>query len=89
MTTSAKRKKAYLISNIEEYGKLVAFCIENDINVWRTYWNEREKGDRCFNIDWVEKRCYYSSTLYYETEGYEIVIPKFHLNKLGEYELEA
>lgn len=31
------KKVAFIISNIEEYGKLIAFCIENDICVFRTY----------------------------------------------------
>lgn len=79
-------KKAFLITNIEEYGKLISFCIENDISVWRTYWDEREKGDRCYNIDWKEKRCYYSSRRYYENNGYEIVSPTFQLNEYGTYE---
>ena len=37
-------KKAYLLISIEEYGKFIAYCIENDISVFRTYWNEREKA---------------------------------------------
>lgn len=78
-------KKAFLITNIEEYGKLISFCINNDICVFRTYWNEQEKGDRCYNIDWKEKRCYYSSRRYYENNGYEIVSPTFQLNEYGEY----
>lgn len=49
------KKVAFIISNIEEYGKLIAFCIRNDICVFRTYWDEREKGDRCYSIDWKEK----------------------------------
>lgn len=81
-------KKAYLITNIEEYGKFISFCINKDILVWRTYWDEREKGDRCYAIDWKEKRCYYSSRLYYENNGYEIVVPTFILNTYGDkYEL--
>lgn len=36
-------KKAYLLMSIEEYGKFIAYCIENDITVFRTYWDEREK----------------------------------------------
>ncbi len=80
-------KKAYLITNIEEYGKFVSFCIENDVNVWRTYWDEREKGDRCYNIDWQEKRCYYSSRRYYEENGYEVITPTFHLDKYGNYKM--
>lgn len=80
-------RTAYLISNIEEYGKLIAFCIDNDISVFRTYWDEREKRNRCFNIDWENKRCYYSSEQYYLNEGYEIKTPKFELNEYGEWKL--
>lgn len=81
-------KKAYLITNIEEYGKFISFCINKDILVWRTYWDEQEKGDRCYAIDWKEKRCYYSSRLYYENNGYEIIVPTFTLNTYGDnYEL--
>ena len=79
-------KRAYLITNIEEYGKLISFCINKDICVFRTYWNEREKGDRCFVIDWQEKKCFYSSRLYYENNGYEIVNPIFQLDEYGKYE---
>ena len=81
-------KVAYLIENIEEYGKLVSFCIENDIVVWRTYWDEREKGDRCFEIEWKEKRCYYSSKDFYRRKGYEIIKPKFYLDEYGTYKIE-
>lgn len=80
-------KKAFLITNIEEYGKLISFCIKNDICVFRTYWDEREKGDRCYNIDWKEKRCYYSSERYYENNGYEIVSPTFQLDEYGNYKV--
>ena len=82
------KKIVLLISNVEEYGKLMSFCINNDINVWRTYWNEREKGDRCYNIDWKEKRCYYGSKRYYINEGYEIVKPKFFIDDFGDYKFE-
>ena len=82
-------EKAYLISSIEEYGKFLSFCIENDIAVWRTYWDEREKGDRCYNIDWKNRRCYYSSRRYYESEGYKIVTPNFSLDKYGKYKIES
>lgn len=80
-------KRAFLITNIEEYGKLISFCIENDVSVWRTYWDEREKGDRCYKIDWQQKRCYYCSRRYYENEGYEIVTPTFLLGKYGKYKI--
>lgn len=78
-------KVAYLIANIEDYGKLMAFCIKHDICVFRTYWDEREKGKRCYSIDWVEKRCYYSSIQYFKNNGYEIVSPTFCLDEYGNY----
>lgn len=80
-------KKAYLIADIEEYGKLVSLCVENDISVWRLYWDEREKGDRCYEINWQEKRCYYSSRKYYENEGYKIIAPIFNVDKFGRYKI--
>lgn len=82
-------KKAYLISNIEEYGKLISFCIKHDITVWRTYWDEREKENRCYQIDWKQKRCYYSSRKFYENENYEIVVPIFCLDNYGNYIIKA
>ena len=78
-------KKAYLIENIEEYGKLISYCIQHDINVFRTYWDEREKTDRCYAIDWQERRCYYASRKYYKENGYEIVVPEFQLTQYGKY----
>ena len=75
--------KAFLISNIEEYGKLISYCINHDITVWRTYWDEKEKGDRCYVIDWGNGRCFYSSKKYWEDNGYEIVIPEFVLDEYG------
>lgn len=80
-------KTVYLISSIEEYGKLIAFCIYNDISVFRTYWDEREKGNICFNIDWQDKRCYYSSKQFYSSMGYEIKSPIFEVDEYGKYKL--
>ena len=80
-------KTAYLISNIEEYGKLLSFLVNNDIDVFRLYWNEREKGDRCYHIDWQEKRCYYAAQKFYVDNGYEIIKPNFVCNQYGNYEL--
>ena len=82
-------KTAYLITNVEDYGKLMAFCINNDVTVWRTYWNEKDEGGRCYNIDWKEKRCYYGPQCYYEKEGYEIVIPNFTLDIYGDFQFGA
>ena len=77
-------KTVYLINNIEEYGKFISFCIKNDVCVFRTYWDEREKGDRCYQIDWQEKRCYYSSRRYYEINGFSVVTPTFVLDEYGD-----
>lgn len=82
-------KTAYLIANIEEYGKLLSFLINHDVNVYRLYWDEREKGDRCFSVEWSKKRCYYSSRKWYEENGYEIIKPNFVCNQFGDYELES
>ena len=80
-------KKAFLITSVEEYGKLMAFCVSKDICIYRTYWDERENGNRCYNIDWKKKCCYYGKLRYYENNGYEIVKPIFSLNAYGEYVL--
>ena len=80
------KEKVYLIKNIEEYGKFMSYCINKDISVFRTYWDEKEAGNRCYRIDWNEKRCYYSSRSYFEKD-YAIVTPSFTLNDFGDYEL--
>lgn len=80
-------EKVYLISNIEEYGKFISFCIENDICVFRTYWDEREKGKRCYSISWPDKRCYYSDRSYYENVGFSVLTPHFVLDEFGNYKL--
>ena len=82
----------YLIKNIEEYGKLMAFCIDNDINVWRTYWNERDKGTIGYHIDWKQKRCFYSKIDYWkgnniDNKAYEIIEPSFVFDEYGKIQL--
>ena len=79
--------KVYLIQNIEEYGKLIAYCIENDISVFRTYWDEREKDNMCYKISFTDKRCYYSSKQYYENLGAKIIIPEFYWDNFGKYKI--
>ena len=79
--------KVYLIKNIEEYGKLVAYCIENDISVFRSYWDDREKGNRCYNISLEDKKLYYGSKEYYKNEGAEIIIPEFYCTTFGKYRI--
>lgn len=82
------KKIAFVISNIEEYGKFVSFCINNDISVWRTYWDERVKGDICYNINWKDKKCYYGHRNFYENIGYEIIVPTFEITEYGNYKLQ-
>ena len=81
-------KTAYRIKNVEEYGKLMAYCIEHDISVWRTYWDERKKDDRSYDIDWTEKMCCYGSERYYRHEGYTVIEPKFEFNEYGIVEIK-
>ena len=81
------KNKAYLINNIDDYGKLIAYCIYKDISVWRTYYDDRDKGKFCCNIDWKDKRCYYGTLNFYQREGYEIVVPKFEIDEFGKVQL--
>lgn len=81
------KKTAFIIKDITEFGKLMAYCIEHDISVWRTYWDEREK-DRVYNVDFIDKRCYYSRCSYYEDKGYEIVEPNFVIDQWGNYQIK-
>lgn len=84
----AETKNVYLILDIEEYGKFISYCIEHDISVWRTYWDEREKGNRCYQIDWDKKRCFYSSRKYYEAcDGVDVMIPRFYVDEYGKYHI--
>lgn len=82
-------KKAYLIKNITEYGKFIAYCIDKDISVFRCYWEEIEKGTRCYNIDFKHKQLYYSSKDYYEDNLYEIIEPIFELDEFGNFVLKG
>lgn len=78
-------KVAYLINDISEFGKFVAFCIEKDISVWRNYWNQREAGTHCYTIDWKNRACQHSSERFYREEGYKIVVPEFRVDAYGNW----
>lgn len=92
----SKLVSAYLLKDITEYGKLMAYCIEHDICVWRTYWDEREAGERCYCINWQEKSCRYSKdfykkrcSLFWERDvKYQIVRPVFSVDQYGVVTLE-
>lgn len=82
------KKPAYLITNIQEYGKFISYCIENDISVWRTYWDEREKENRCYHINWEKEICYYATKQYYKENNIEVVVPIFYLDEYGNYKIQ-
>lgn len=74
----------FLINNITEYGKLIAYCIQNDISVFRTYWDETAKGRICYHIDFKMRRCFYSNIDYFErSDMFNIIIPEFGINAFG------
>lgn len=79
------KKVAYAISDISDYGKFILFCIANELCVYPLYFNENEKGDKCFVIDLENKKCFFSSRLHFEHNGYEIVKPIFKLDSYGQY----
>lgn len=81
-------KRVFLITNIEEYGKFISYCIRNDINVWRIYWDEREKGAQCYCIDYQKNSCTYASREYWEMYGYIVITPVFEIDKYGKYTIK-
>ena len=72
-----------LVDNIKDYGFLMAYCIDKDICVFRTYWNEKEKTSMCYKIDYTDKRCYKSDVDYYKENGDEIFKPIFSFDEYG------
>lgn len=76
---------AYLIDNITDFGKFLTFCIQNDFSVFRTFWDDREKGKRCFHLSYSDKLVYYSDISFYKSKGYKILRPSFELNSYSEY----
>jgi hypothetical protein len=82
------KQTVYLLKNIEEYGKFMAFCIDNDISVFRTYWQEIFKGEIAYHIDWKTKRCYYLAIKHMTPDDeYNVVRPIFTFNKYGKIEI--
>ena len=82
------KDEAYLIKDIAEFGKFCAFCIDNDIRLWRVYWDEREAGKRAYHIIWRENHCEYCDIKWYQNHGIEIVEPKFYLDQYGCYKIQ-
>ena len=77
----------YKISSIEEYGKLLAYLINNDFNVFRLFWDERDKHQRCYSINYATKRVGYSNVNYYKRCGYTVYNAYFTLDQFGNYEI--
>ncbi|MCH5315447.1 MAG: hypothetical protein J1E81_06005 [Eubacterium sp.] len=65
----------------------MAYCIENDISVWRTYWDERESSKRAYCIDWKTKRCEYTDTEYWKSRDIDVEIPNFYIDQYGRYQI--
>ena len=77
----------YKFKNAEQFGLFLIWCVENDISIWRTYWSEREK-DRCYRIDWQDKRVYYGSEKYWLEKFYKVVETKFYFDEYGIIKME-
>lgn len=82
---SKQNKIAYRILSVEDFGKLMSFCIDKDVCVFRTYFNNACLSDRCYTIDWKEKRCYYGSEQYYLDHSYTVITPTFLTDVYGNY----
>ena len=78
--TNKNKNVTYLIKNIEEYGKLIAYCIQNDIDVSKTYWEEGALNKHCYHIDVEKNKCLYNTYEYYKSKGYKIVEPEFYID---------
>ena len=54
--------KLYRFPSYQDYASFLGWCIKRDVNVWRSYWDEEEKDDRLYFIDWFafDKRLLYS-----------------------------
>lgn len=82
----------YEIDNISDYGKLVSYCIEHDVSVFRSYYDNRVL--RFYHIDLSDKRLYYVTdkshlkSLYPDDDQNVIVMkPDFKLDDYGHYKL--
>lgn len=67
----------------------ISFAVEQ---LEKVKWDEREKGKRCYNIDWKMKRCFYSDIDYYlgkniDKKVYNVVEPIFSFDKYGKVKL--
>lgn len=80
-------ENVYFISNVEEFGKFVSFCIDNDISVFRVYWNEQQKDNLCYSVDFYNKRCFYGTKDFYVSKGFKIRKPIFEVDNFGKYNL--
>ena len=74
------KSTAYLIKHIEEYGKLMAYCIQNNIDVSQAPWEEYTSNRCCSYIDVNKCRCLCNTYEYYKSKGYKITEPAFYVN---------
>lgn len=76
--------EAYKFKNAEHFGLFLIYCVEKDITVWRTYWDNRKK-DRLYILNWQERRVYYTD---FDDEKYEVIVPKFHFDGFGTIKMD-
>lgn len=79
-----KNKICFLIDNIEDYGKLVSYCIEHDISVFRSYYIP----GHYYEIDFDSNKLFHSNQEFYKEEGYILQRPKFIYTRYKEYILD-
>lgn len=77
-------KICFLIDNVEDFGKLVSYCIEHDISVFRSYYIP----GHYYHIDFDLKRLFHSKKEFYQEEGYVLKKPKFIYTRYQEYILD-
>lgn len=53
----------YKFPSYADYAAFLGWCVRKDVNVWRSYWDEYEKDNRLYFIDWfaVDKHLTYAN----------------------------
>ena len=83
MNVRKTERIAYILKDITEYGKFVAYCIDHDISVYRLYWNEQNKN-RCYVI-YPDMKLAGVANKDWCALAYSLKEPKFYLSKYGRW----
>ena len=60
-------REAFVIENITEYGKLMAFCINRGFYTGNATWNiGKDSKDGFYILDWTSKCLWFSDSVYSE-----------------------